>query len=479
MTTNKDNNRLPVIGVALTSIDVFNTQTKDSSEKKLRDYIAQLQAAGTIAPGSLVRGRIMNPHESQAVAVEFAAARVDLIILANVAFPNGHVFMSFVTNPHLAAIPLVVTAEPEPEGNEWATNAWCGAIMNNHVATQMGRRILTIPGPWEGSEFKTEFERLIRVAGTIKALRHDFLGRFGDAPGGFHSATGDQMAFAAVFGTRVDMVDLMSVGETYRTGKARGWAGESSFTDMDVQATIQSVSCGRKVAVNADLLTRGIRFYHTLRALIRANGYTSCAVRCWPEINQPPLALNACVAMGLLMSNGDVTAAACESDWPMAVAQTMGTLLSGQPAACLDWINHLAASDIVQFGHCGVGMCGHMEPKGREKECINENPVLRQAGKLLGPVFTGQFKYGAKTGICLTQGRDGRIRLLACAGESSPETDMGYRYSGTDIRISKSRELDRLILEHGFPHHLAMAFGDIRADLRMLCRFLGVEYMEP
>ena len=57
--------------------------------------------------------------------------------------------------------------------------------------------------------------------------------------------------------------------------------------------------------------------------------------------------------MGLPLANGDVTAAACESDWPTTVLQTIGTLLSGRPAACLDCVNYTGGSEIIQLGYCG------------------------------------------------------------------------------------------------------------------------------
>ena len=170
----------------------------------------------------------------------------------------------------------------------------------------------------------------------------------------------------------------------------------------------------------------------------------------------------------------------------MAVAQTIGTLLAGRPAACLDWVNDIGASEIVQLGHCGAGICGSMAGgrKGRAgdekaRDIIAEHPVLRQIGKTQGPVHIGQFEYGPKTGLCLLHAGDGRFKLLAFRGESSPQTDLGMRYSAADVRVKEPRKLHALVLDHGFPHHLAMAFGDIARETRMLCRFLGVEYVSP
>jgi L-fucose isomerase-like protein len=477
----------PKVGFVVNAIEVFSTEAKDRSEHALRQCVGQWIASGQIDRESVISDRIFSPHEAAAVAERLAAERVDLVVVANVAFPHGHVFLTLATHPQLARVPLAVIAEPEPAGQEWATNAWCGVVMNNHVARQLGRPIAAVPGPFAGPAFQAEFGRLARVAGTIRFLRRDLLCRFGDAPAGFHSATGEQIAFAKVFGTRVDTVDLTAVMDAYRTGKTRGYLGEVAFSDDDVRRTAAQVAEGRAIQVDADMLQRGARLYHAYRAILRAGGYTSAAMRCWPENNEPFIGTSACMAVGLLLANGDVTAAACESDWPTAVAQSIGTLLSGRPAVCLDWVNYTGGSEIIQLGHCGVGVCGQMAPnpafppagEGSGVDAIALHPVLRQAGQSMGPVHVGQFEFGRKTGLCLTRDPSGTFRLLAFHGESSPQSARGLAYSAADLVVADYRELNCLVLEGGFPHHLAVAFGDIGAEVELLCKFLGVEYVSP
>jgi L-fucose isomerase-like protein len=471
----------PKIGLIVNSIGVFNPEAKDRSEKVLRDYFARLVQDDAIDAGSIITPRIFGPHEALAVADQLAAARVDLVVIANIAFPNGQVFLTTATHPHLAKTPIAVIAEPEPAIQEWGTNAWCGVIMNNHVAAELGRPIVTIPGPFAGEPFQAEFARLLRVAGTIRFLRRDFLCKFGDAPGGFHSATGDQLAYARVFGTRIDTVDLTAVMETYRTGKAQGYLGQATFSDDDVRRTMEQITTGRQVEVDAAMIERAARLYQAYRAIIRANGYTSGAFRCWPEHNEPFIGISACLVMGLLLANGDLASAGCEGDWPTAVAQSIGTLLSGRPAACLDWVNYTAGSEIIQLGHCGVGICGQMASgscHGTPCDCVAINPVLRQVGETRGPMLLGQFAFGPKTGLCIGQDGNG-IKLLAFRGESSPETARGIVYSAVDMAVPDYRRLNRLVLDEGFPHHLAVAMADISEDVRMLCRFLGARYFSP
>jgi L-fucose isomerase-like protein len=469
----------PKVGLLLNSIEVFNPGAKDASERALREYFDELISSGAIDPGSLIRGRIFGPIEASKAADEFAAAWVDLVVNANIAFPHGHVFLTLATNPYLAKIPLAVIAEPEPDMPEWGTNAWCGVIMNNHVAKQIGRDIVTIPGPYSGSAFRTEFERLLRVAGTIKFLRSDFLCRFGEAPSGFHSASGDQMAFAATFGTRIDTIDLTAVMEVYNTGKAKGYLGEVEFTRDDVAKTVDQMTAGRKVTVGPEMMEKAARLYQAYRAIVRANGYTSAAFRCWPEQNEPYIGVSACMAMGMLLTNGDVASAACESDWPTAVVQTAATLLSGKPSPCLDWVNYTGGSEIIQLGHCGMGICGLMASEGPDTDVVDVHPVIRQAGGTMGPVHLGQFAYGPKTGVCITHDPKSGFRILAFTGKSSPATNRGLRNSAVDMEVDDYKALNTLVLDGGFPHHLAVALGDITQDLRILCKYVGVEYVSP
>jgi L-fucose isomerase-like protein len=474
----------PRVGVLTTSTDAFDPQTKDNAEKTAREVFEDLRSTGRIAGDSLVLGRALQPHEALEAADAFASARVDLVAAVNVGFPNGQVFLTLAVHPYLSRIPLAVLAEPEPGGDEWAANAWCGAMMNNYAAVQLGRPIALIPGPFQSPHFGERLSDLLDVARTIRDLRRDYLGRFGDAPGGFHSATGDQLAFAATFGTRVDTVDLTAVMNAYHSGSATGCLGEARFSEDQVREIEHAITQNRIVRTPPEMIGRAARLYHAYLAVIRANGFTSAAFRCWPEHNEPFIDISPCLAMSLLLTRGDLTAAACEGDWPAAVVQTACTLLSGEPAVCLDWVDFTGGSPIVQLGHCGMGLGGKMAPRGADakrpdSEAVDVHPVLRQAGKTMGPVLTGEFEFGMKTGACLTRRPNGRFALLAFRGESSETGAVGRRYSGAGLHVKHFERLNRLTFEQGFPHHMAMAFGDIHNKLRLLCTYLGVEFVSP
>ncbi len=492
--------RAPKIGLVANSINVFSQQGKEEVEGQCKELIARLIGAGLISSDSIVYpDRICGPHEAQEVADLFTRAMVDGIVLVNSAFPNGNTFLTFAVHPYLAKVPLVVTAPPEAElaAPEWATNAWCGVIMNNYVAHKIDRHIFPLAGWPRDQTYQDELKALFTVFSTIGHMRRDFLGRFGDAPGGFHSASGDQLAYARVFGTRVETIDWTAVMETYRTGTAKGYMGDVHFEESAVRQTAEEMKADRLVLVEERSVERAARLYHALRAIIKAHGYTSAAFRCWPEMCEPYIGIAPCLSIGWLLSKGEVTAAACEGDWPTAVAQSIATLLSGKPGVCLDFVNHTPHGSVMQLGHCGVGIAGLMarptvnmaqqslgEQKaailaGRQKvdDGIAEKSPERQVQQSVAPAHIGQFAYGEKTGINLVQDRDGRFKMLVFTGESRPDTARGVLYSASDVEVRNNAKLQELILTHGFSHHMVLAFGDISRKLRLLCSYYDIEYI--
>jgi|GEM_PF-429191 len=499
----------PKLGLVFNSIKGFSEDGKQHSEKRIKALFKKFKDEGVISKDSILYDtRIFGYHQAELVAEEFVKAQVDVILIFNSAFPNGYVFPVISMNPYLKSIPIIIAADEEPNkaigSSEWATNSICGNDMNNYVAKYIGRYARFLDGSLEKIEFQNELRILLNVYHTVIRLRHDYLGRFGDAPGGFHSASGDQLLYFKIFGTIVNTVDLLRVEQVYNSMETAGPKGTFAFTEQDIQSTIAEVKKGRLNLISDPLvLYKGARLYHTLRALIKAEGFTSAAFKCWPEITASPLHLTPCLSMGWALSIGDVTAFACESDWPSAVLQTIGTLLTGMPSALLDFVNWTPENKIIQLGHCGIGIPCIMEPtdpkllervmkdgrvsnelreeimsgKIKVTDALISHGVSREAGINIGPTLIGQFKYGIKTGFNIVKTMEGKLKMLVFTGESRPDTNRGILYSGTDIIVKNYKELYQLKREHGFPHHLAVAMGDISQELKELCGFYGIDFI--
>jgi L-fucose isomerase-like protein len=466
---------LPKIGFLSTSVGVFSKEGKEKAESQLRDLFKSLIDEKLISADSqFYPSRIFGPLEAKQVAKHFTESRVDGLVILNSAFPNGNAFLALATDPYLSKIPFVLTAPPELElaTGEWSTNAFCGVIMNNFVAKEIDKRPLILCGWPVDEKYRQDFKAVLRVINTIKQLRQTVLGRFGDAPSGFHSATGNQVAYAKVFGVIVETIDLSAILQVYNTGRAEGYNGQICFNDNDVMQTYEEMIAGREVLVEKENVKKAARLYNALKVLIEAYGLNAISIRCWPEMQGPPFNLSACFSISWLLAKGIVNAAACEGDWPTAVSQVIATTLSGKPAACLDFVNQLTKSTI-QLGHCGVGIPGLMI-----NEQIGENSPSRQNGVSLSPTCIGQFRYGIKTGVSIIQDRD-CFKMLSFRGENRKDTAQNLKYCAADVEIKDPEKLQEIVLGEGFSHHLAVASGDISQELKLLCKFYDIQHFSP
>ena len=93
---------------------------------------------------------------------------------------------------------------------------------------------------------------------------------------------------------------------------------------------------------------------------------------------------------------------------------------------------------------------------------------------MTGPNLLGQFRYGKKTGIAIAPDKDKRFKMLIFSGESSLSSNKHMLYSAADVVVKDYKRLNETILQEGFPHHLAVAMGDISLELKILCEYYGI-----
>ncbi|MCX7796939.1 MAG: hypothetical protein N2380_10560 [bacterium] len=500
-TVSYNRDKAPKVGILINAVKAFSLEGKGMVENQYKELFESFKKEGIIAEDSIFYSeRTFSLYDAEKVIEAFVKEMVDVVILLISAFPNGNAFLTLVSNPYLYKIPLVVTAPYEVELEnkpEWTVNAWCGVIMNNYIAKRIGRYIYTLPGFPSDDAYRDKMKQFLNVAYTIKELRKTVIGRIGDAPSGFYSSNGNQLDYASLFGIRIETIDLTAVMNVYNTYKAQGLLKGIMFTEEEVKNTQSEMKKGRIVLVKDEFIYRAARLYHSLRAIIEANGFTSVSFRCHPEMNEPYIGIAPCFTLGWLLYKGNLRGAGCEGDWPITVMQEIGNLLTGKPSACLDFVDYTGKGPIVHLGHCGVGIPGYMAEnefrlegdisedikekiltgKMKVNEAIADKSPNRQAGKVSSPALIGQFKYGLKTGMSLIQDKDGKFKMLVFTGENSPETAKGILYAGCDLEVKNYAKLNNAILEYGFPHHLAVAFGDIREELKILCNYYGIEYI--
>jgi L-fucose isomerase-like protein len=72
---------------------------------------------------------------------------------------------------------------------------------------------------------------------------------------------------------------------------------------------------------------------------------------------------------------------------------------------------------------------------------------------------------------------DNRFKMLSVAGNA--ETDnRTLRGSWKWIKVENLEKLYRTIIEEGFTHHASMIFEDLREEMKMFCKFTGIDIIE-
>lgn len=498
--------KAPKLALVGTSVLKFHPEVKESIKNDTRKMFEGLISDGFISPDSIYVPSCFGQYEVTKIAKELKEANVDICLIINTAFPNGGT--ATILSSFLKGIPIVISSVPERNlvgQNDWETNSFCGALMNNNALINMGIYHKVLIGIPNTEQYNDEVKRLLNIAYTIKEMRSDRLAAFGDRAPGFHaSSLNNEMTDLRVFGTYIETFALSAVSQVYDSMKCVGLAKTVTFTEEDVQNTVKRMREGRIVLSPDDQVYRSARYYHAFKAIIEANGLTSAAFRCWPEIQGS--GVNICMAITMLMADGIITGGGCERDIHATMSQTILHHLSGKPSICLDFIDEFGhfTENMVQMGHCGAGIPGYMEPAPKEimdrieanggkvpediaqgihsGEILVRNTMMGSSvnfpsGFNIGPCLVGPMKFGEYTCMRIIPSLDGRThKMLIFKGRSSAETTRNIKLASLDLVVDGDiKKLFEGVLANGFPHHLAAVPGDYVEELKELCRFWEIE----
>ncbi len=217
------------------------------------------------------------------------------------------------------------------------------------------------------------------------------------------------------------------------------------------------------VTIPDEKFEMAIRVYLVLKNFAKENGITEFAIKCWPEF-QEAYAFAPCWVLGKLTSEG--YSCACEADVPGVVTMVIQNELTGTSPFFTDLVNVIEGEDTLVGWHCGQGP---MEQASGEVEII-EQPTL---GDGSGTACNFAMKHGVVTIAKWSQGKNGNKMLFEVGESVEPQV----RYRGTQINIKfedVQNYLDRLFTS-GIEHHHSVAFGNIKEELKEVCKVLGIE----
>lgn len=426
---------------------------------------------------------VMTPAEL-ATAKSELATDADLYILMQSSFSDASPAVSLLSEL-TAPVLLWSFREPGQVGERLLLNSMCGSNLAAHALVHTGKNIYHLHGNPTEAATKTALQEILSgnlpqrfepelkinqelaaadvVAGILTSIRGTKIGAIGDAPPGFTPCVYDAKQLDSLFGISVEELTVNDIFE--RIASAETAKVEAEYASaVSAQPSLANVNKAEAQKVSATTVV--LDDWRTTSDL------AAIAVRCWPEF---PTELGACPcgALGRMADRG--TATACERDVLGAVTMFLMEQLGAGTTYLVDVVDQDPTQNIVRLWHCGAAATSLAADPTDATQFTHCNRKLGVAGNF--PLKTGPVVVAR-----LDQDVDPRnptgLRMIISNGESIPAANQFQGNTATvKMEIPAAAFVNGLITR-GFPHHLVMAWTDIRPQLRQMAKLLSIPLIE-
>lgn len=386
------------------------------------------------------------------------SAPPDLVIFQCTTFVGAE-FINTATRRAECPVVLWAIREPAIDGGRLRLNSLTGVFSaGNSLFVQKKAFEFVFGGPGE-ENVKTRLAKIISAVKTRVALKNLTLGVVGAFPPGFSFGDLDEALVAKYFGSRVVRTEASVIMQ-----KAR------SFSEAEIQKAIDELKGAATGTdqLEGERLEKYARLKTAFDEFVRENGVKAMASRCWPdffvEFDAP-----VCAVLSMLTERGIL--AACEADLGGAMTMFMEASLAGGAPYLGDPVALDEENNSIVFWHCGAGACSLARPDTGARLGVHPN-------RQIGPTMEFGLKPGQVTVARLSKCEKG-FRMFLMAGEALDEP---RKFLGTSVAVrpanNTAREVVRQGVEQGWEPHFAIVYSDIREEMKILCRLLGIEVYE-
>lgn len=219
--------------------------------------------------------------------------------------------------------------------------------------------------------------------------------------------------------------------------------------------------------------------------------YAAIAGKCWPAF-QTQFGFVPCYVNSRLTAKG--IPVSCEVDIYGALSEYIGTCVSGDAVTLLD-INNTVPKDMYQESiegkfdykftdtfmgfHCGNTCAKKLcNPTMKYQKIMARSlPIEVTNGTLEGDIAPGEITF-----YRLQSTADNRLYAYVAEGEVLPVATRSFGGIGVFAIKEMGRFYRHVLIENGFPHHGAVAFGHFGKEMFEIFKYLGVEkvgYNQP
>lgn len=381
----------------------------------------------------------------------------DLVIFQNTTFVDAE-FINAVMR--LTACPVVLWAVREPvvDGGRLRLNSLTGAFAAGNRLVEHQRLLDFVFGAPLEKNVRSGLEQVLRVMSTWLELKHLNVGLVGSYPPGFAFGHLDESLLTHHLGARVIRIEVGSIIQR---------ANDCTLEEV-AAATRELAGCVTNIQeAGEDELERYARLKVAYDGFVRENNIKVLASRCWPDFFVQ-YGAPVCAVLSLLTERGVM--AACEADLGGALTMFMQSSLTGRPAYLGDPVALEEEKNSIIYWHCGAGACSLARPDTGARLGVHPN-------RQIGPTMEFGLRPGTVTVARLGKTARG-LRMYILSGQALDEP---RKFLGTSVAVAPggaAREIIARSIADGWEPHFALVYGDVRGELKMLCRLLGVEVWE-
>lgn len=448
--------QMPKLGVLCLARTTFDYTV---AEAWFAQVCAQLAETGVQVLSHLAL--VIEPPDADAAIATLRAGAPDALLLINGTFALGGLAVQIAQAFPNLPLQLWAWHEPLEQTGKLRLNSLVGVNVNASNLYKLGHHPQVLYAAHDDTAAQRSIAAFARAACARAALASARVGFIGGHAPGFDNLAVNKLALRGRLGAEV--VDVGLAALINRANDILNNGGPTALA-TDTFEQIGELSAEQVDKTNA--------LAQAARELVQAGGYNTLTLKCWGDLAEQ-YGMAGCGVVSAL--NGGAGGAAittgCEGDVLGALTMRAGEALTGEPAVLMDLVSTDAATNTALFWHVGCAACNMASGK--------------QPRHLFSHFAGGK---GVTAGFALRPGRvtiarigedaAGKLRILAATG-TALETPMTIR--GTVSRVQLDGKVSALlneVLNNGWEHHVALIYGEVLDELRMLGKMLDAPVIE-
>jgi len=396
-------------------------------------------------------GSLLRERAAMQAAVELLGQDPDGVILFLGTWIEAPVAIAAVRE--LEHLPLAVWGFPmyEEGGLRRSTGSFVALSVVQGTLRRMGLPHAALRGMPDDGTALAQAVTFAQAAHARKRLRRARVGLVGYASMGMYPGTVDHVLLRRLVGPEVVALDTFTLVQRAEAADAR-----------DVLAATEEIRGVAALAAGTRpaLLERVARLLVALRGLAADHDLDAVTVQCQYELSQE-WGCTACVPLSLLSEHGLVCG--CEADVPTLVTQLLLDCFAAEPVFYGDVLDCRGGE--VLLSSCGFAPFGLAAPA-----------VAPEIAPFAHPGFTGlmasvALRPGVVTIARLNEQCGGFSLLVTTGTAGTPQKREGL-FPALAVQLDGDPQAFLDALES---QHVAIAYGDHRAELTALARLLGTD----